>query len=178
MQKKRSGFLFLLLSMSRSFQNNFVLETGPVSGGAWRLLCSWDFSVVNEKAIQYNKNNLGIQLKVHTRLTSCRCHPYSVSIGSFWPCLPGVLIRKVTGEKQNVSVWQNKASVSPPTGLAALFRTRLRLRCRDLLPGENSAGKVIHSVVNTQKIHILLAFHARVLMFCCRPSISIMIQMI
>ncbi|KAK9977574.1 hypothetical protein ABG768_019381 [Culter alburnus] len=53
----------LLYSMSRSFQNNFVLETGPVSGGAWRLLCSWDFSVVNEKAIQYNKNNLGIQLK-------------------------------------------------------------------------------------------------------------------
>ncbi|CAM4381124.1 unnamed protein product [Leuciscus chuanchicus] len=53
----------LIYSMSRSFQNNFVLETGPVSGGAWRLLCSWDFSVVNEKAIQYNKNNLGIQLK-------------------------------------------------------------------------------------------------------------------
>ncbi|XP_048058586.1 transmembrane channel-like protein 5 [Megalobrama amblycephala] len=53
----------LLYSMSRSFQNNFVLETGPVSGGAWRLLCSWDFSVVNEKGIQYNKNNLGIQLK-------------------------------------------------------------------------------------------------------------------
>ncbi|XP_051743421.1 transmembrane channel-like protein 5 [Ctenopharyngodon idella] len=55
--------LSLLYSISRSFQNNFVLETGPVSGGAWRLLCSWDFSVVNEKAIQYNKNNLGIQLK-------------------------------------------------------------------------------------------------------------------
>ncbi|KAK7174945.1 hypothetical protein R3I93_001985 [Phoxinus phoxinus] len=53
----------LIYSMSRSFQNNFVLETGPVSGGAWRLLCSWDFGVVNEKAIQYNKNNLGIQLK-------------------------------------------------------------------------------------------------------------------
>lgn len=55
--------LSLIYSMSRSFQKNFVLETGPVSGGAWRLLCSWDFSVVNEKAIQYNKNNLGIQLK-------------------------------------------------------------------------------------------------------------------
>ncbi|XP_052401021.1 transmembrane channel-like protein 5 isoform X1 [Carassius gibelio] len=53
----------LIYSMSRSFQKNFVLETGPVSGGAWRLLCSWDFSVVNEKAIQYNKNNLAIQLK-------------------------------------------------------------------------------------------------------------------
>ncbi|KAL1278027.1 hypothetical protein QQF64_024700 [Cirrhinus molitorella] len=53
----------LIYSMSRSFQKNFVLETGPVSGGAWRLLCSWDFSVVNEKAIQYNKNNLAVQLK-------------------------------------------------------------------------------------------------------------------
>uniref|UniRef100_A0A673KIM2 Transmembrane channel-like protein n=1 Tax=Sinocyclocheilus rhinocerous TaxID=307959 RepID=A0A673KIM2_9TELE len=53
----------LIYSMSRSFQKNFVLETGPVSGEAWRLLCSWDFSVVNEKAIQYNKNNLAIQLK-------------------------------------------------------------------------------------------------------------------
>uniref|UniRef100_A0A673KK82 Transmembrane channel-like protein n=1 Tax=Sinocyclocheilus rhinocerous TaxID=307959 RepID=A0A673KK82_9TELE len=88
--------------MSRSFQKNFVLETGPVSGEAWRLLCSWDFSVVNEKAIQYNKNNLAIQLKVHICL-SCRCHPFSVSIGSFCTCLLGVLIRKVTGEKQNVS---------------------------------------------------------------------------
>ncbi|XP_052405815.1 transmembrane channel-like protein 5 isoform X2 [Carassius gibelio] len=53
----------LIYSTSRSFQKNFALETGPVSGGAWRLLCSWDFSVVNEKAIQYNKNNLAIQLK-------------------------------------------------------------------------------------------------------------------
>ncbi|KAA0705803.1 Transmembrane channel-like protein 5 [Triplophysa tibetana] len=53
----------LIYSMSRSFQKNFVLESGPVSGGAWRLLCSWDFSVVNEKAIQNNKNNLGTQLK-------------------------------------------------------------------------------------------------------------------
>nr|XP_055050170.1 transmembrane channel-like protein 5 [Misgurnus anguillicaudatus]XP_055050171.1 transmembrane channel-like protein 5 [Misgurnus anguillicaudatus] len=53
----------LIYSMSRSFQKNFVLESGPVSGGAWRLLCSWDFSVVNEKAIQNNKNNLGIELK-------------------------------------------------------------------------------------------------------------------
>ncbi|XP_051987954.1 transmembrane channel-like protein 5 [Xyrauchen texanus] len=53
----------LIYSMSRSFQQNFVFESGPVSGGAWRLLCSWDFSVINEKAIQNNKNNFGIQLK-------------------------------------------------------------------------------------------------------------------
>lgn len=61
-------------SMSRSFQKNFVLDSGPVSGGAWRLLCSWDFSVVNEKAIQNNKNNLGIQLKVHTCSSSSDHH--------------------------------------------------------------------------------------------------------
>ncbi|XP_060757066.1 transmembrane channel-like protein 5 [Neoarius graeffei] len=53
----------LIYSMARSFQKNFVLVSGPAYGGAWRLLCSWDFSVVNEKAIQNHKNNLGIQLK-------------------------------------------------------------------------------------------------------------------
>ncbi|XP_053370217.1 transmembrane channel-like protein 5 [Clarias gariepinus] len=53
----------LIYSMARSFQKNFVLVSGPTHGGAWRLLCSWDFSVVNEKAIQNHKNNLGIQLK-------------------------------------------------------------------------------------------------------------------
>ncbi|XP_049323755.1 transmembrane channel-like protein 5 isoform X2 [Astyanax mexicanus] len=53
----------LIYSMASSFQKNFVLTAGPTNGGAWRLLCSWDFSVVNEKAIQNHKNNLGIQLK-------------------------------------------------------------------------------------------------------------------
>uniref|UniRef100_A0AAR2IV85 Transmembrane channel-like protein n=1 Tax=Pygocentrus nattereri TaxID=42514 RepID=A0AAR2IV85_PYGNA len=53
----------LIYSMARSFQRNFVLVAGPAYGGAWRLLCSWDFSVINEKAIQHNKDNLSIQLK-------------------------------------------------------------------------------------------------------------------
>lgn len=53
----------LIYSMARSFQKNFVLVSGPTYGGAWRLLSSWDFSMVNEKAIQNLKNNLGIQLK-------------------------------------------------------------------------------------------------------------------
>ncbi|KAI4900238.1 hypothetical protein NFI96_027276, partial [Prochilodus magdalenae] len=53
----------LIYGMARSFQKNFVLVSGPAYGGAWRLLCSWDFSVTNEKAIQNHKNNLGIQLK-------------------------------------------------------------------------------------------------------------------
>ncbi|KAK2829016.1 hypothetical protein Q7C36_017006 [Tachysurus vachellii] len=55
--------VLLIYSMARSFQKNFVLVSGPGYGGAWRLLCSWDFSVVNEKAIQNHKNNLSIQLK-------------------------------------------------------------------------------------------------------------------
>ncbi|KAK3552740.1 hypothetical protein QTP86_022150 [Hemibagrus guttatus] len=55
--------VLLIYSMARSFQKNFVLVSGPAYGGAWRLLCSWDFSVVNEKAIQNHKNNLSIQLK-------------------------------------------------------------------------------------------------------------------
>ncbi|XP_034165820.2 transmembrane channel-like protein 5 isoform X1 [Pangasianodon hypophthalmus] len=53
----------LIYSMAISFQKNFVLVSGPAYGGAWRLLCSWDFSVVNEKAIQNHKNNLAVQLK-------------------------------------------------------------------------------------------------------------------
>lgn len=50
--------------MATSFQRNFVLAAGPAYSGAWRLLCSWDFSVVNEKAIHNHKNNLAVQLKV------------------------------------------------------------------------------------------------------------------
>lgn len=55
--------VLLIYSMARSFQKNFVLVSGPACGGAWRLLCGWDFSVVNEKAIQNHKNNLSVQLK-------------------------------------------------------------------------------------------------------------------
>ncbi|KAG7491876.1 hypothetical protein MATL_G00008730 [Megalops atlanticus] len=52
----------LIYSMARSFQRNFVLSY-PASGSAWRLLCSWDFKVTNDKAIRQRKNNLRIQLK-------------------------------------------------------------------------------------------------------------------
>lgn len=61
-----------------------MLESGPVSGGAWRLLCSWDFSVVNEKAIQNNKNNLGIQLKVHTCSSSSSLGAFRSSSSHFF----------------------------------------------------------------------------------------------
>ncbi|KAM4604110.1 transmembrane channel-like protein 5 isoform 2-T3 [Polymixia lowei] len=52
----------LIYSMASSFRRNYVLAD-PVSGGAWQLLCSWDFSVTNERAVRQRKNNLRVQLK-------------------------------------------------------------------------------------------------------------------
>ncbi|XP_035258703.1 transmembrane channel-like protein 5 isoform X1 [Anguilla anguilla] len=52
--------LSLIYSMARSFQKNFVLSA---SGNAWCLLCSWDFSITNVKAIRQRQNNLRVQLK-------------------------------------------------------------------------------------------------------------------
>ncbi|MFT7812141.1 transmembrane channel-like protein 5 [Arapaima gigas] len=54
--------VLLIYSMVRSFQKNFVLSD-VASGSSWRLLCSWDFSIVSEKAVRQTKNNLCIQLK-------------------------------------------------------------------------------------------------------------------
>ncbi|XP_062400242.1 transmembrane channel-like protein 5 isoform X2 [Sardina pilchardus] len=51
----------LLYRMATSFKRNFVLE--GASGGAWTVLCSWDFSVVNERAVRQRKANLTVQLK-------------------------------------------------------------------------------------------------------------------
>ncbi|XP_030208137.1 transmembrane channel-like protein 5 [Gadus morhua] len=52
----------VLYSMASSFKMNYVLSD-PVGGGSWQLLCTWDFSVTNEKAVRQRKNNLRIQLK-------------------------------------------------------------------------------------------------------------------
>uniref|UniRef100_A0A8C9RGS6 Transmembrane channel-like protein n=1 Tax=Scleropages formosus TaxID=113540 RepID=A0A8C9RGS6_SCLFO len=41
----------LIYSMASSFRRNFVLSDAA-SVSAWRLLCSWDFNVVNEKAVK------------------------------------------------------------------------------------------------------------------------------
>lgn len=51
--------------MARSFLRNYVL-VNSASSSAWQLLCSWDFSVINEKAVRQLKNNLRVQLKVFT----------------------------------------------------------------------------------------------------------------
>ncbi|XP_071032533.1 transmembrane channel-like protein 5 [Oncorhynchus clarkii lewisi] len=52
----------LIYSMASSFRKKYVLADSGL-GGAWQLLCSWDFSVTNEKAVRQRKNNLRIQLK-------------------------------------------------------------------------------------------------------------------
>lgn len=54
--------LALIISMARSFKTNYVVDD-PASGGAWQLLCSWDFSLTNERAVRQRKNNLSVQLK-------------------------------------------------------------------------------------------------------------------
>uniref|UniRef100_H3C863 Transmembrane channel-like protein n=1 Tax=Tetraodon nigroviridis TaxID=99883 RepID=H3C863_TETNG len=52
----------LIFSMAKSFKENYVLSD-PASSSAWQILCSWDFSIVNERAITQRKNNLSVQLK-------------------------------------------------------------------------------------------------------------------
>ncbi|XP_060907271.1 transmembrane channel-like protein 5 [Labrus mixtus] len=54
--------LVLIFSMASSFKRNYVLAD-PVSNSAWQLLCSWDFSITNERAVRLRKNNLRVQLK-------------------------------------------------------------------------------------------------------------------
>ncbi|KAM7393773.1 hypothetical protein PAMP_020622 [Pampus punctatissimus] len=52
----------LVFSMASSFRKNYVLAD-PSSNSAWQLLCSWDFSITNERAVRQRKNNLRVQLK-------------------------------------------------------------------------------------------------------------------
>uniref|UniRef100_A0AAQ5YNB9 Transmembrane channel-like protein n=1 Tax=Amphiprion ocellaris TaxID=80972 RepID=A0AAQ5YNB9_AMPOC len=47
----------LIFSMASSFRQNYVLADS-VSDSAWQLLCSWDFSVTNERAVRQRRNNL------------------------------------------------------------------------------------------------------------------------
>lgn len=56
--------------MARSFMRNYVL-VNSASSSAWQLLCSWDFSVINEKAVRQLKNNLRVQLKVFKAVQIC-----------------------------------------------------------------------------------------------------------
>uniref|UniRef100_A0A3Q4HV72 Transmembrane channel-like protein n=1 Tax=Neolamprologus brichardi TaxID=32507 RepID=A0A3Q4HV72_NEOBR len=51
-----------LIFMAVNFKDNYVLADSA-SNSAWQLLCTWDFSVTNEKAVKQRRNNLCVQLK-------------------------------------------------------------------------------------------------------------------
>lgn len=53
--------------MASSFKKNYTLAD-LASNSAWQLLCSWDFSVTNERAVKQRTNNLSVQLKVMSKL--------------------------------------------------------------------------------------------------------------
>ncbi|XP_054848655.1 transmembrane channel-like protein 5 isoform X2 [Eublepharis macularius] len=55
-------FLSLLYSMAKSFRRNFI-NPSMYSGHAAKLLCIWDFSITNEKAVKLKQRNLSTQMK-------------------------------------------------------------------------------------------------------------------
>ncbi|KAG8432977.1 hypothetical protein GDO86_017301 [Hymenochirus boettgeri] len=55
-------FLILLFSMAKSFRRNFI-NPASFSGNATKILCSWDFSITNEKAVKLKRKNLSTQIK-------------------------------------------------------------------------------------------------------------------
>lgn len=55
-------FLSLLYSMAKSFRRNFI-NPQMYSGSAANLLCVWDFSIINEKAVKLKQQNLSTQIK-------------------------------------------------------------------------------------------------------------------
>lgn len=63
LDNKNKACLYSLHSMANFFKSNYVLAD-TASSSAWQLLCSWDFSLINERAVRQRKNNLRIQLKV------------------------------------------------------------------------------------------------------------------
>ncbi|NXI57176.1 TMC5 protein, partial [Chloroceryle aenea] len=55
-------FLILLFSMAKSFCRNFI-NPRTYSGNASKLLCTWDFNITNEKAVNLKQKNLSTQIK-------------------------------------------------------------------------------------------------------------------
>ncbi|XP_017272380.1 transmembrane channel-like protein 5 [Kryptolebias marmoratus] len=54
--------IVLIFSMANSFKKNYALADSA-SNSAWQLLCSWDFSITNDKTVRQRKSNLRVQLK-------------------------------------------------------------------------------------------------------------------
>ncbi|XP_076122847.1 transmembrane channel-like protein 5 [Alosa pseudoharengus] len=57
----------IVYSLGKSVWKNVIVYS-PATGGAWRLLCSWDFSILNEKAIHSFQKKLFIQIKIKVAL--------------------------------------------------------------------------------------------------------------
>lgn len=55
--------------MAKSFRKHFI-NPASFSGNAAKLLCSWDFSINNEKAVKLKKKYLSTQIKVRNVLDS------------------------------------------------------------------------------------------------------------
>uniref|UniRef100_A0A665THQ9 Transmembrane channel-like protein n=1 Tax=Echeneis naucrates TaxID=173247 RepID=A0A665THQ9_ECHNA len=76
----------LIFSMARSFQRNYILAE-PASSCAWQLLCSWDFSITNEKAVRQRKSNLRESLSEKAQMKlltlSEKLKHFAVHLGSW-----------------------------------------------------------------------------------------------
>ncbi|KAM5151834.1 transmembrane channel-like protein 5 [Mantella aurantiaca] len=55
-------FLILLISIAKSFRKNFI-NPDSYAGNTAKLLCSWDFSINNEKVVKLKKKHLSTQIK-------------------------------------------------------------------------------------------------------------------
>ncbi|XP_067407143.1 transmembrane channel-like protein 5 isoform X2 [Emydura macquarii macquarii] len=55
-------FFSLVYSMAKSFRKNFI-NPQTYSGSAAKLLCIWDFTVTNDKAVKLKQRNLSTQIK-------------------------------------------------------------------------------------------------------------------
>uniref|UniRef100_A0A3P9MTU2 Transmembrane channel-like protein n=1 Tax=Poecilia reticulata TaxID=8081 RepID=A0A3P9MTU2_POERE len=101
--------LVLIFSMASSFKKNYALAD-QASNSAWQLLCSWDFSITNEKAVNQRKNNLRIQLmeslseKAHRerQTTSEQLKQYGIYFGS-WLLSTGLAVG--CGRAEDTETW-------------------------------------------------------------------------
>nr|DBA20306.1 TPA: hypothetical protein GDO54_016013 [Pyxicephalus adspersus] len=114
-------FLILLFSMAKSFRKNFI-NPASFTGNAAKLLCSWDFSINNEKAVKLKKKYLSTQIKetlseallkkiklpTSQKLARLAIHSVTwiISIGLAVGCCAGVyfLCVHVEGSTQNSSL--------------------------------------------------------------------------
>ncbi|KAM4632638.1 transmembrane channel-like protein 5 isoform 1-T2 [Discoglossus pictus] len=55
-------FIILVYSMASSFRKNFI-NPASISGNAAKILCSWDFSITNEKVVRLKQKSLSTQIK-------------------------------------------------------------------------------------------------------------------